>query len=66
MAVFVVSGAVAHAVRWGLEHRGLDEVYAIGVDELAWKKGLKKDRGPGVSTTRASSATRVATSQCAR
>jgi transposase len=28
---------VEHAVRWGLEHRSLDGILAIGVDELAWK-----------------------------
>jgi transposase len=32
---------VEHAVRWGLEHRSLDAIRAIGVDELAWKKGHK-------------------------
>jgi transposase len=32
---------VEHAVRWGLEHRDLDGIRAIGVDELAWKKGHK-------------------------
>jgi transposase len=32
---------VEHAVRWGLEHRSLDGIYCIGVDELAWKKGHK-------------------------
>jgi transposase len=32
---------VEHAVRWGLEHRNLDGVRCIGVDELAWKKGHK-------------------------
>ena len=32
---------VEHAVRWGLEHRSLDGIVAIGVDELAWKKGHK-------------------------
>lgn len=32
---------VEHAVRWGLEHRSLDGIHAIGVDELAWKKGHK-------------------------
>ena len=32
---------VEHAVRWGLEHRDLDGIHAIGVDELAWKKGHK-------------------------
>ena len=34
--------AVEHAVRWGLEHRNLDGIGAIGVDELSWtKKGDK-------------------------
>lgn len=33
--------SVEHAVRWGLEHRNLDGIAAIGVDELAWKKGHK-------------------------
>lgn len=33
--------AVEHAVRWGLEHRSLDGIRSIGVDELAWKKGHK-------------------------
>jgi transposase len=33
--------AVEHAVLWGLENRPLDGVGAIGVDELAWKKGHK-------------------------
>ena len=32
---------VEHAVRWGLEHRSLDGIGAIGVDEFAWKKGHK-------------------------
>ena len=32
---------VEEAVRWGLEHRNLDGIHAIGVDELAWKKGHK-------------------------
>lgn len=32
---------VEHAVRWGLEHRNLDEITSIGVDELAWKKRHK-------------------------
>jgi transposase len=32
---------VEHAVRWGLAHRSLDDIAAIGVDELAWKKGHK-------------------------
>ncbi len=33
--------AVRHAVEWGLQHRNLDNIYAIGVDELSWKKGHK-------------------------
>jgi transposase len=37
----VVFRAVAHAVRWGLEHRHLDGIRSIGVDELSWKKGHK-------------------------
>ena len=32
---------VEYAVRWGLEHRSLDGIGSIGVDELAWKKGHK-------------------------
>jgi transposase len=32
---------VEHAVRWGLEHRSLDGILAIGVDELSWKKRHK-------------------------
>lgn len=32
---------VEHAVRWGLERRSLDGILALGVDELAWKKGQK-------------------------
>lgn len=32
---------VEQAVRWGLEHRDLDGIRSIGVDELAWKKGHK-------------------------
>jgi transposase len=31
--------AVETAVSWGLAHRSLDNVRAIGVDELSWKKG---------------------------
>src|SRR5262249_4222732 len=37
----VVFRAVAHAVRWGLEHRSLDGIRSIGVDELSWKKHHK-------------------------
>jgi transposase len=33
--------AVEHAVRWGLEHRNLEGIRSIGVDELSWKKGHK-------------------------
>jgi hypothetical protein len=32
---------VEYAVQWGLKHRNLDGVLAIGVDELAWKKRHK-------------------------
>jgi transposase len=32
---------VEHAVRWGLAHRNLDGIGAIGVDEFAWKKRHK-------------------------
>jgi transposase len=35
----VVYGAVKMAVEWGLEHRNLDRITAIGVDELARRKG---------------------------
>lgn len=31
--------AVEHAVRWGLEHRNLEGIRSIGVDELSGKKG---------------------------
>lgn len=37
----VVFRCVEHAVRWGLEHRSLDGIRSIGVDELSWKKGQK-------------------------
>jgi len=33
--------AVKHVVSWGLEHRDLDGIEAIGVDEVAWQKGHK-------------------------
>ena len=33
--------SVEHAVRWGLEHRSLDGIVSIGVDELSWKKRHK-------------------------
>jgi transposase len=32
---------VEHAVHWGLQHRNLDGIGSIGVDELAWKKRHK-------------------------
>lgn len=35
----VVFEAVRRAVEWGKAHRRLDNITAIGVDELAWKKG---------------------------
>jgi transposase len=31
--------AVEHAVAWGLAHRDLSDVTALGVDEIAWAKG---------------------------
>jgi transposase len=31
--------AVKHAVSWGLEHRCLDNIEAIGVDEVQWHRG---------------------------
>jgi transposase len=31
--------AVEYVVEWGLEHRNLSGVKAIGVDEIAWRKG---------------------------
>lgn len=37
----VVFEAVRRAVEWGKAHRNLDNITAIGVDELAWKKGHK-------------------------
>lgn len=33
--------SVKHAVRWGLAHRSLEGVKAIGVDEVQWRKGHK-------------------------
>lgn len=33
--------AVKHAVSWGLDHRNLEGVTAIGVDEVQWQKGHK-------------------------
>ena len=34
-----VCRAVEHAVAWGLAHRDLSDVTALGVDEVAWAKG---------------------------
>lgn len=31
--------SVKHAVSWGLEHRDLDHIESIGVDEVQWHKG---------------------------
>ena len=31
--------AVKYAVSWGLEHRNLDGIEAIGVDEVQWQRG---------------------------
>jgi len=36
-----VFAAVRHAVEWGKQHRSLEGIRAIGVDELSWKKGHK-------------------------
>ena len=33
--------AVKHAVSWGLNHRDLDDVEAIGIDEVQWHRGHK-------------------------
>jgi len=33
--------SVKHAVSWGLAHRDLDGVEAIGVDEIQWQRGHK-------------------------
>jgi transposase len=32
---------VSVAVEWGLQHRNLDDIRSIGVDEFAWRKGHK-------------------------
>jgi transposase len=36
-----VFGAVEMAVNWGLEHRDLDGVRSIGVDEVLWRRGYR-------------------------
>lgn len=33
--------SVKMAVAWGLDHRNLEGITAIGIDEIAWKKGPK-------------------------
>ena len=33
--------SVKHAVSWGLKHRDLDDVEAIGIDEVQWHRGHK-------------------------
>lgn len=33
--------SVEHIVNWGLEHRDLSEITAIGVDEIQWHRGHK-------------------------
>jgi transposase len=33
--------AVKHAVSWGLEHRSLEGIEAIGIDEVQWHRGHK-------------------------
>ena len=33
--------AVEHIVQWGLAHRELSAIRAIGIDEIAWRKGHK-------------------------
>jgi transposase len=34
-----VCRAVEHAVAWGLAHRDLSQLFALGVDEIAWGRG---------------------------
>jgi transposase len=56
-----VSEAVRMAVEWGLLHREMTGITAIGINEIAWRKGHKDPRnnnlskkglrGPVVSTT---------------
>ncbi len=33
--------SVGYAVMWGIVHDSLEDVTAIGIDEIAWKKGHK-------------------------
>ena len=39
-----VHDAVEYVVHWGLEHRTLESIYAIGVDEIQYAKGHKIGR----------------------
>lgn len=36
-----VCRSVEHAVKWGLAHRDLSGITALGIDEIAWQKGHK-------------------------
>ena len=36
-----VRASVEWVVAWGLEHRNLDGIEALGIDEVAWRKGHK-------------------------
>lgn len=36
-----VRASVEWVVQWGLAHRNLDNIEAIGIDEVAWRKGHK-------------------------
>lgn len=36
-----VCRSVEHAVEWGLAHRDLSGIRALGIDEIAWQKGHK-------------------------
>jgi len=38
---YKVCGSVRWVVEWGLKHRSLEGITAIGVDEIQWKKGHK-------------------------
>jgi hypothetical protein len=39
--------SVEYVVTWGLEHRQLGPIGAIGVDEIAYAKGQKYEVAPG-------------------
>ncbi|WP_028580769.1 hypothetical protein [Desulfogranum japonicum] len=36
----IVADAVSWVVKWGLEHRTLEDITAIGVDEIQYSKGV--------------------------